>query len=244
MEGGGVKVVCVKYKKSDCGNKVKQRLLKKLKNVESSKKVTGVQLVCGVEAESVAQVAINSTYVVFLLKDGRVCRLHCAGNDEVTESGAYYSAGGQSFQVTSDMEYARILQQQFDSERPSWSIAAPMDRDYGHGGRIDHVLRPSYYDAIRQHSNRSITPPAPINLFDPSPVEDEMELAAMDSSSLLRPRQYSNTLGDHSRARGTPKATGKMSMPKFGPVEWLSSSEEVSILYMVYYNVAIPTLSS
>jgi len=225
MESSGVKVVCVKYKKSDSGDKVKQRLLKKLKKAENSEKVTGVQLVPGVKADSVAQVAINSTYVVFLLKDGRVCRLRCAGNDEIAETG-YHSAGGQSFQVTSDMEYARVLQQQYDSERRSWSI---MDPDYA--GRMDHVLPSSFYDPISLPSNRTIT--ASVNLFDPTPVEDEMELATMDSSSLLRQRQYTAPLVDHSsRARRIPRSTSKLPFPKFGSLEWLSPTEQVSTLHI------------
>ena len=109
---------------------------------------------------------------------------------------------------------------------------APMDRDYV--GRMDHVLPPSFYDPISVPSNRTITPPpSSMNLFDPTPVEDEMELATMDSSSLLRQRQYTMPLVDHSTARRTPKSTNKMSLPKFGSLEWLSTTEQVRTLHIL-----------
>jgi len=163
MENNGVKLVCINYKKSDSANKVKQKLLRKLGKIADNKQIAGVRNVHEVKTESVLQVAFNINYLVLLLKDGRVCRVSCTGNYDV-ENGGGFDPAKESFQVASDLEYARVLQRQYDSEQ-TWNTVEG-DRHYI---RLSDALSSSLYEPLPHMEHRSIDIP----LFDPNPFEEE-----------------------------------------------------------------------
>ena len=147
MENSGIKLVCINYKKSDSGNKVKQKLLKKLGKAVDNKQTAGVKNVHGIKTESVLQVAFNINYLVLLLKDGRVCRVKCAGNSDVAEGGNGYEPVKESFQVASDLEYARVLQRQYDTEGTQWDFST-MDRDHSYLVTLSDPLSSCLYDTL------------------------------------------------------------------------------------------------
>ena len=209
MENGGIKLVHVNYKKSDSGNKVKQKLLKKLGKALDNKHAPGVKNVHGVKTESVLQVAFNVNYLVLLLKDGRVCRLLCSGNREISEDNDNHEGVRESFQVASDLEYARVLQRQYDTEQSPWDFTA-MERDHDYMC----ILPSSLYDPLPQVN---------IPTFD-VPIEEEMSTINAPYRSSKR---YSSHQRDYSRVRGCDKSSRKTSFPKFGTLEWLTI-EQVS----------------
>lgn len=219
MENGGIKLVCINYKKSDGGNKVKQKLLKKLGKAVDNKQISGVKNVHGIKTESVLQVAFNINYLVLLLKDGRVCRVNCAGNSDVAEGGNGYEPVKESFQVTSDLEYARVLQRQYDTERTQWDFTT-MDRDHGYLVTLNDPLSSSLYDTLphcEHHSSISIP------TFDPNPFEEEM---ATISTPFRARRHYNSPNRDYGRMKSFNKSS-RNCYPKLGSLEWLTI-EQVS----------------
>lgn len=225
MENNGIKLVCVNYKKSDSGNKVKQRLLKKLGKAVDNKQIAGVKNVHGVKTESVLQVAFNVTYLVLLLKDGRVCRVRCSGNSDVAEDTNSYEPGKESFQVASDLEYAQVLQRQYDSEQLPWDFTA-MERDHEFMGRLNDPLQSSLYDPLPHVEHHDV-----INVptFDATPIEEEM--ATIDTPFRAH-RRYSPHR-DYGRVRSSDKSNRNSCYPKFGTLEWLTI-EQVSIAGRMY----------
>jgi len=215
MENNDIKLVCVNYKKSDSGNKVKQKLLKKLeKAVEINRQTPGVKHVHGVKTDSVLQVAFNVNYLVLLLKDGRVCRLHCSGNSEVAEDADGYEPGRESFQVASDLEYARVLQRQYDTERSPWDVTT-IERDHDYMSRIDPLSSTLYVPLSHVDHLNSITVPT----FDANPFEEEM--ATIDTPFRAH-RRHSSYRDYSSRVKSFDKSCRKPSYPKFGTLEWLT----------------------
>ena len=128
---GKVKLLCVKLKSNDTPDKVKNKILKGLKAAERKNTFAApiahpleswhdeVHSLPDLDASDIAQVASNAKYIVFLLKDGRVCRMRCAStwDTDTKVSSELLSKSSQqlSFQVLSDAEYARQLQAEFDS---------------------------------------------------------------------------------------------------------------------------------
>ena len=222
MEGNEIKVVCINYKKSHGGNKVKQKLQKKLGKALDNKQISGVKNVHGIKTESVLQVAFNVNYLVLLLKDGRVCRIQCSGNNDVTDNASGYEPGRESFQVVSDLEYARVLQRQYDTERPSWSYPA-MDRAHDCMVRLHDPLSSSLYDVHVEHHGVINTP-----TFDPTPFEEEM--AIIDTPPFRERRKFTSPNRDYGRVKSFDKFRmknfDKLSRssyyPKFGTLEWLT----------------------
>ena len=82
--------------------------------------------------------------------------MHCSSNNNIAEDSVGYEPGKKSFQVTSDLEYARVLQRQYDSERSSWDFGT-IDRDCDYMVRLNEPLPSSIYD------------PLPSSLYDPLP---------------------------------------------------------------------------
>lgn len=219
MENNEIKLVYINYKKSDSGNKVKQKLLKKLEKAVDNKQTPGIKHVHGVKTDSVLQVGFNINYLVLLLKDGRVCRLHCLGNSEVAEDADGYEPRRESFQVTSDLEYARVLQRHYDSERSPWEVAI-MERDHDYMNRINDPLSSTLYVPL-SHVDHFTMP-----TFDPTPFEEEM--ATIDTPFRAH-RRYSPHR-DFSRVKSFDKSSRKLSYPKIGTLEWLTTEVCVCVL--------------
>ena len=215
MDSKSIKLVCINYKKSDSGNKVKQKLVKKLGKALDNKQKGGVKEVPGVKTESVLQVAFNVNYLVLLLKDGRVCRVQCSGNNDIAEDSNGYEPGKESFQVTSDLEYARVLQRQYDSERSSWDFGT-IDRDHDYMVRLNEPLSSSLYDPLPHVEHHGI-----INIptFDPTPFEEEMATIDTPFRAL---RRYNPHGRDYSRGKGFDKSNRNLCYPKFGDLQWLN----------------------
>ena len=121
-----MRLVSVPLKEDDDKGKVRRRVLRKLKQLErhisagSSSSEGPVRVLEGLEADSVASVSANSRYLVFLLKDGRVCRVRCCSRSDAARHKASEDILGKKrdtpFQLLSDAEYARQLQAEFDRE--------------------------------------------------------------------------------------------------------------------------------
>ena len=85
----------------------------------------------------------NSRYIIFLTRDGRVCRLRCSSRPELTQQKGDNSvasilnslrrgsgAHGVSFQEESDAEYARQLQAEFEAESHRLLTGTPSDSPF------------------------------------------------------------------------------------------------------------------
>ena len=135
-----VKLICFKCKSSDTPSKVKMKLLRGMRKAERR----GVAIsaishplqpwnnqchsIGALPAEDVLIALSNSRYVVFLTKDGRVCRLRCTSRPSVSQQRHDSSVASilstlrsssthhVSFQEESDAEYARQLQAEFEAE--------------------------------------------------------------------------------------------------------------------------------
>lgn len=142
-EGTGrfVKFLSVEVKSGETQDKLKAKILKALHNSEKSS-ISTVSAVTHIThplqpwtgelhtfpdlfAEDIFKVAANSSYVVFLLCDGRVCRVHVSSRDESSKMTSLEAlrrsqTGGGSFQVLGDEEYARQLQADLNSGRAQW----------------------------------------------------------------------------------------------------------------------------
>ena len=136
-----VKLICVKYKSSDSPGKVKMKLLRAMRRAERQSRSPNTTIshplqpwtnhchtIGDLPANDVVITLSNSRYIVFLTKDGRVCRLKCTSKPELSQkSGSAIasllsslrrgtSAHGLSFQEESDAEYARQLQAEYEAE--------------------------------------------------------------------------------------------------------------------------------
>ena len=126
-----VKFVCVKLKPNEHPEKARYKILKGLRNAEKKQSQSSaiyhplaewcekVHLISELDAKEVLEVASNSRYVVFLMRDGRVCRIKCSSKAETrtkTSIDILKKMSRPSLQELSDAEYARQLQTTFDSE--------------------------------------------------------------------------------------------------------------------------------
>lgn len=132
-----VKFVCLKLKPNEHPEKARYKILKSLRNSEKRHSQTAavshplaewceeVHIIPELDAKEVFEVASNSKYVVFLMRDGRVCRIKCMSKVEtntVSSADLLKRVNQPSFQELSDAEYARQLQATLDTEgerRPS-----------------------------------------------------------------------------------------------------------------------------
>ena len=139
-----VKLICVKHKSSDTLGKVKLKVLRAMRKAERrTSSITAIthplqswtnqcHSIGTLPADDVQMTLVNSRYIVFLTKDGRVCRLRCASRPEVSQQKGENSVvsilntlrrrgsssqGQVSFQEESDAEYARQLQAEYEAER-------------------------------------------------------------------------------------------------------------------------------
>ena len=122
-----MRLLSIPLREGDDKDKIRRRVVKKLKQLEqhistgSSSDLT-IRVLESLKADSVSVVVANSRYLVFLLKDGRVCRMKChsrteASQQKATEELLKKKAKDTPFQLLSDAEYARQLQVEFDRER-------------------------------------------------------------------------------------------------------------------------------
>ena len=137
-----VKLICVRYKSSDSPGKVKMKLLRAMRRAERQTRSANTTIVHPLQpwtnhyhtigdlpANDVLTTLSNSRYIVFLTKDGRVCRLKCTSRKELIQKTDISIASvlsslrrgpsathGVSFQEESDAEYARQLQAEFESQ--------------------------------------------------------------------------------------------------------------------------------
>jgi hypothetical protein len=137
-----VKLICVKYKSSDSPGKVKLKLLRAMRRAERQSRSPHTTIthplqpwtnhchtIGDLPANDVLITLSNSRYIVFLTKDGRVCRLKCTSRPELSQKsdsaiasllsslrrGAASYTHGLSFQEESDAEYARQLQAEYEA---------------------------------------------------------------------------------------------------------------------------------
>ena len=134
MSTDQIKVVCVNVKASDSPGKVKSKLLKGLRRAEKKSPTPvcvsqplqswskDLHSISDIPANEVAQVSSNSRFIVFLLKDGNVCRLKCTSSSSSTRKDSRsilesLQRPTPTFQELSDAEYARQLQSDIMSGR-------------------------------------------------------------------------------------------------------------------------------
>lgn len=116
------KLLCVPFKDGHSTEKIRRRILKRLKKVErKSCSSIFIKPLCQPLTADIHTVVSNSNYVAFLLKDGRVCRMKVSSlvghtSHQLVQDGRRPDSQESSFQVLSDAEYARRLQAQFDQE--------------------------------------------------------------------------------------------------------------------------------
>ena len=153
-----VKLLCLGLKDNESAEKVRRKVLKRLKLLEKRHHVgTGgaVRTLPGLDSSEIRSVATNSRYLVFLMKDGRVCRVQCSSQARAPNKPSeeiLKKPREASFQVLSDAAYARQLQAEFDRER-----SLPRIRLGGGTARLAGALRPE-----------ELSPYIPP--YDPSPV--------------------------------------------------------------------------
>ena len=137
-----MKLICVKYKSSDSPGKVKMKLLRAMRRAERQSRSPNTAIIHPLQpwtnhchtigdlpADDVLITLSNSRYIVFLTKDGRVCRLKCTSRPELSQKGSSAIASllsslrrgnstthGLSFQEESDAEYARQLQAEYEAQ--------------------------------------------------------------------------------------------------------------------------------
>lgn len=127
-----VKILCVNIKGSDSPGKIKSKILKGLRKAEkkapSPRSVSqplhswtkDLHSITDIPASKVVKLSSNSRFVVWLLKDGSVCRLKCTSSPPLKERSAVNTAfqrNTPSFQELSDAEYARQIQFEMNSGR-------------------------------------------------------------------------------------------------------------------------------
>ena len=156
-----------------------------------------------------------------------MCRVNCAGNSDVADGGNGYEK--ESFQVASDLEYARVLQRQYDTERTQWDFTT-MDRDHGYLVTLTDPLSSSLYDTlphVEHHSSISIP------TFDPNPFEEEM---ATISTPFRARRHYNSPNRDYGRMKSLYKLS-RNCYPQFGSSEWLTFEQVRIGILPVQFNI-------
>ncbi len=119
-----VQLISIPLKQGDNMEKLRRKVLRTIqKNERGILQANNIKMVDGIDPSMIKTVVTNSQYIVFLLNDGRVCRISCNSHSRLTEHHISHEISRQardtSFQVLSDAEYARQLQAQFDQEQPA-----------------------------------------------------------------------------------------------------------------------------
>ena len=233
-----VKLICVKYKSSDSLGKVKLKLLRAMRRAERQSRSVNTTIshplqpwnnhchtIGELPANDILITLSNSRYIVFLTKDGRVCRLKCTSRPELSQKSdssiasllsslrrGPSSTHGLSFQEESDAEYARQLQAEYEAQSHRSSLGHHPTY-FGRAGspstvleELDREARAYMYLGMSSHP----WPPEPsyrvsprFSLRDDSPVpvgafgRDSVVLGAADArSGDSPPPDYSSLFGD------------------------------------------------
>ena len=164
------KLLCVPFKDSHSTEKIRRRILKRLKKVErKSCSSMFVKTLPEPLANDIHSVSSNSKYVAFLLKDGRVCRMRVSSvTDVATQQFLPDSRRGgpqeNDFQVLSDAEYARRLQAQFDQETND-SRSNQTDR-FGNSHEMD-IIRSDVVRGLPNLSTNALSPYISLHSWSP-----------------------------------------------------------------------------
>ena len=168
-----VKLICFKCKSSDTHRKVKQKLLRVVRRAERrgadvcaithplQEWTNQCHSIGALPADDILTTSSNSRYIVFLTKDGRVCRLKCTSRSDPSQQRHDNSVASilstlrgssshhVSFQEESDAEYARQLQAEFEAESQRLLGGASV---LGHSTFFTRAPSPSI--PVREEMNR------------------------------------------------------------------------------------------
>ena len=243
-----MRLLSIPLKEGDDKDKVRRRVVKKLKQLEqhissgSASDLT-IRVLENLKADNVSRVVANSRYLVFLLKDGRVCRMRChsrteaSGQQKATEEMLKKKARDTPFQLLSDAEYARQLQVEFDRERLLGGVHAhhsPLRSEdispYIHVPSSDHNWEASIDPFIP--SAHILPPPFPFlheHSDDPPPTTAESP-APLPRPTGDRTRSHSRSvrflLPDGGTREGGARGNGgwrqkEEAWPEMGGIQWL-----------------------
>ena len=133
-----VKFLSVEIKSGETHEKLKAKVLKAIHNAEKNSSspsslithplqpwTSDVHTFPDLKARDIVKAVANSSYVAFLLQDGRACRIRMASWEESSSRKTLnfdvlrqsQQGAGSSFQVLGDEEYARQLQAELNSGR-------------------------------------------------------------------------------------------------------------------------------
>ena len=222
-----IQLISIPLKQGDNMEKLRRKVLKTIqKNERGNLQGNNIKMVDGIDPSTVKTVVTNSQYVVFLLNDGRVCRMPCSSHSRLTDHHISHEMSRQardtSLQVLSDAEYAKQLQAQFDQEHPTSSSSRLQGRsNLGiDSNDISPYVSLSYMPSL--NSNFSYPPSSSSPVYIP-------QFSRSDSSE---PNKEGGAT-DGATASGGPSSTTETSSdkkskkdkeaiwPELGPIEWL-----------------------
>lgn len=217
-----VQLISIPLKHGDNVEKLRRKVLRTIqKNEKGNLQGSNVKTVEGIDPSLVKSVLANSQYFVFLLNDGRVCRMPCTSHSQLKEHHISQEitrhARDTSLQVLSDAEYARQLQVQFDQERLGGSGG---DRFLGRSGATAAASLGT--DDISPYVSLSYMPSLNSN-FSYSPSSPPVYIPRSDSGASDRTASNDQSTGrsEGGNSEKKVKKDNKGIWPDLGPVEWL-----------------------
>lgn len=165
-----MKFLSVDIKSGETQERLKVKVLKAIHNSEKKTTPTSsvthplqswseeVHTLPDLKAEEVVKVVANSSYVAFLLSDGRVCRIRVASWEESSGARKSVSALRQShessFQVLGDEEYARQLQAELNSDHDGgWNRIDDRESGWSRPVRLPVAVAP-LASSVSRHVER------------------------------------------------------------------------------------------
>lgn len=221
-----VQLISIPLKHGDNTEKLRRKILRIIQKSEKGNlQGSNVKTIDGIDPALVKSVLANSQYFIFLLNDGRVCRMACSSHSKLKEHHVSHEmtrhARDTSLQVLSDAEYARQLQVQFDQERLGGG-----DRFLGRGtgaslgaDDISPYVSLSYMPSL--NSNFSYNPSSP-PVYIPQSDSNGSDRGGVTSGGGAAADSGGNGRngGENSNEKKTKKES-KGIWPNLGPVEWL-----------------------
>ncbi len=202
--------------------KLRRKILRAIqKNERGNLQGSNIKTIEGIDPSTVKTIVTNSQYIVFLLSDGRVCRMACKSHSQLKDHHISHEVNRQardtSLQVMSDAEYAKQLQAQFNSERPSGQERF-LDRNSGTSD-ISPYVSLSYMPSL--NSNFSYSPSSPPVYVPQLYRLDSNSAAAKDGGALNGTGgQVSATANGDTQDKKLKKDKEGV-WPDMGPIEWL-----------------------
>ena len=216
-----MQLISIPLKQGDNLEKLRRKILRVIqKNERGNLQGSNIKTIEGIDPSTVKTIVTNSQYIVFLLNDGRVCRMACKSHSQLKDHHISHEMSRQardtSLQVMSDAEYARQLQAQFNSEAPSRQERF-LDRNSGTSD-ISPYVSLSYTPSL--NSNFSYSPSSP-PVYVP-------QLYRLDSNSAAKEGAGASN-GASGQATGANGGTQDKKLkkdkegvwPDMGPIEWL-----------------------